>query len=227
MSTATVTRTELQLRDRIVRQLDWDPAVDASGIGVAARDGIVTLSGFVNTYAEKLAAERAAKRVRGVRGVANEIEVRVRLGRTDPEIASDAVRALQMRGSVPDTVQAIVHDGHITLTGRVGSLFQAREAEKAVRHVKGLRGVFSHMDVSPDGIAGDVRHHIVEALHRDADLDAHHVTVDVADGIATLTGTVTSWQQRETAEVAAAHTAGVRRVLNHVIVRPRSTDEER
>lgn len=225
MSTITVTRNDLQLRDHVTQQLDWEPAVDAGGIGVSARDGIVTLTGFVGTYAEKLAAERAAKRVRYVRGVANDLDVRVRLGRTDPEIARDAVRALQLRGTVPDTVQASVHDGHVTLTGRVRSLFQAHEAEKAVQHVKGLRGVFSHMDVSPDGVAGDVRHHIVEALHRDADLDAHHVSVDIVDGAATLYGTVTSWQQRDTAERAAAHTAGISRVLNRIIVRPRDPDE--
>lgn len=225
MSTITVTRSDLQLRDHVTQQLDWEPAVDASAIGVAARDGVVTLTGFVTTYAEKLAAERAAKRVRHVRGVANDLDVRVRLGRTDPEIAHDAVRALQLRGTVPESVQASVHDGHVTLTGRVRSLFQAREAEKAVRHVKGIRGVFTHMDVSPEGVAGDVRHHIVEALHRDADLDAHHVSVDIAEGVATLYGTVTSWQQRDTAERAAAHTAGVIRVLNRIIVRPRDPED--
>src|SRR6188472_1132701 len=102
-----------------MRQLDWDPEVDGSAVGVAARNGTVTLTGFIDTYAGKLAAERVAKRVHGVRAVANDIEVRLRLERTDPDIAQDAARALQLHSAVPETVQAAVHNGHLTLTGRV------------------------------------------------------------------------------------------------------------
>ena len=121
---------------------------DASGIGVSAKDGVVTLTGYIDTYGGKLAAERAAKRVRGVRGVANDLEVRLKIGRTDADIARDAVRALELRATVPATVQAVVHEGHVTLTGKVGWLYQARDAEKAVRHINGVRGVFNHIEVA-------------------------------------------------------------------------------
>jgi osmotically-inducible protein OsmY len=148
MSTATLTDFDMHVRDRVLQQLDWDPEVDASGIGVAAKDGVVTLSGYIDTCSGKLAAERAARHVRGVRGVANDLEVRLVLGRTDTDIASDAVRALELRGIVPETVQAIVHNGHVTLTGETRWLYQAREAERAVRHVPGVRGVFNHVGVA-------------------------------------------------------------------------------
>jgi osmotically-inducible protein OsmY len=152
MSTAALTDVDIRVRDRVVEQLDWDPDVDASGIGVAARDGVVTLTGYVDTYSGKLAAERAAKLVRGVRGVANDLEVRLKLGRTDADIARDAVRALELRSTVPATVQAAVHDGHVTLTGTAGWLYQARDAEEAVQHIKGVRGVFNHIQVAAGSV---------------------------------------------------------------------------
>jgi osmotically-inducible protein OsmY len=127
-----------------MRQLDWDPEVDGSAVGVAARNGTVTLSGFIDTYSGKLAAERAAKRVHGVRAVANDIEVRLRLERTDPDIAQDAARALELRSMIPETVQAVVHSGHLTLTGNVEWLYQKESAERAVRHIRGVRGVEPH-----------------------------------------------------------------------------------
>jgi osmotically-inducible protein OsmY len=220
MSTLTLTDNDLRVRDNVVRQLDWDPEVDASAIGVAAHNGVVTLTGYICTYASKLAAERAAKRVRGVRGVANDLEVRLRIGRTDVDIARDVVRALQLRETIPDTVQAVVHEGRVTLTGKVGWLLQARQAEDAVRDVKGVRGVFNHIEVTHGAVARDVRHRIVEALHRHADLNARHVTVRVSGNVATLTGSVATWQQRETAEGAAASAPGITRVINEILIEP-------
>jgi osmotically-inducible protein OsmY len=226
MSTATLTELDVRVRDRVVHQLDWDPEVDASGIGITAKNGVVTLTGYVDTYSGKLAAERAAKRVRGVRGVANDLEVRLKIGRTDADIATDAVRALDLRPAVPATVQAVVHEGHVTLTGKVGWLYQARAAEKAVRHIKGVRGVFNHIEVAGGAVARDVRHRIVEALHRAADLDARHVSIRVHGGVATLAGAVTTWQQRETAERAAASAPGITRVQNEIRVEPDETVDE-
>jgi osmotically-inducible protein OsmY len=220
MSTATLSEVDIQVRDRVVRQLAWDPEVDASAIGVTARNGVVTLTGYVDTYAGKLAAERAAKRVRGVRGVANDVEVRLKVGRTDADIAADAVRALELRATIPATVQAVVHQGRLTLTGKVGWLYQAREAERAVRHIKGVRGVFNHIELAGGAIARDVRHRIVEALHRNADLDARHVNVGVTGSMATLTGSVATWQQRDTAERAASSAPGITRVINDILVEP-------
>ena len=220
MSTAALSDVDVRVREHVVHQLDWDPEVDASGIGVSAANGVVTLTGYIDTYGGKLAAERAAKRVRGVRGVANDLEVRLKIGRTDADIAQDAVHALELRATVPSTVQAVVHDGHVTLTGTVGWLYQARDAEKAVRHIKGVRGVFNHIVVARTAVARDVRHRIVQALHRHADLDARQVAIAVTGEVATLTGTVTTWQQRDIAERAAASAPGITRVENEIRIEP-------
>jgi osmotically-inducible protein OsmY len=225
MGTLTLSELDLRVRDNVVRQLDWDPEVDASGVGVAAKDGVVTLTGYINTYAGKLAAERAAKRVRGVRAVANDLEVRLKIGRTDSDIAHDAVRALELRGTIPATVQVVVHDGHVTLTGKAHWLYQVREAEHAVRRIKGVRGVINHVDVAGGAIVKDVRHRIVEALHRNADLDARHLSIDVDGGHVMLSGSVSSWQQREMAELAAASAPGITGVVNDIRVEPTEATE--
>jgi osmotically-inducible protein OsmY len=226
MTTMSLTDTDLRVRDSVLRQLDWDPEVDNSAVGAAAKNGVVTLTGYIDSYSGKLAAERAAKRVHGVRAVANDIEVRLRLGRTDSDIAADAARALELRSTVPESVQAVVHDGHITLTGRVTWIAQKRNAEKAVCHIRGVKGVLNHIDVSPSATERDVRHRIVEALHRNADLDARHVTVTVSGAVATLTGSVSSWLQRDAAEHAAANAPGVTNVDNRITVEPRQRSEE-
>jgi osmotically-inducible protein OsmY len=224
MATTNLTDTDVRVRDAVLRQLAWDPEVDASAIGVAARGGTVTLTGFIDTYAGKLAAERAAKRVRGVRAVANDIEVRLKLERTDADIAADVARALQLRSSIPGSVQAVVHNGHVTLTGEAEWLFQSRESEKAVRHIRGVRNVINRIAVAPRAVERDVRHRIVEALHRNANIDARHLTVTLSGDRAILTGSVGSWLQRESAERAAADAPGVSRVENRIIVEPPSLD---
>jgi osmotically-inducible protein OsmY len=216
MSTAMLADTDVRVRDAVTRQLDWDPEIDASAVGVAARDGVVTLTGYVDTYSGKLTAERVAKRVKGVRGVANEIEVRLLHEVMDPDLARDAVRALELRSTIPASVQAIVHNGFVTLTGTVDWLFQKEEAEKAVRHVRGVRGVFDHIVVKPRATEKDVRHRIVEALHRNADLDARQVTVTIEGHTATLTGRVGSYVQYEAAAGAAASAPGVTHVENQL-----------
>ena len=218
VTTATLTEADVRLRDAVARQLDWDPEVDASAVGVAATRGTVTLSGFIDTYSAKLAAERAAKRVHGVRAVANDIEVRLRLGRTDPDIAEDAARALELRSMIPEAVQAIVHNGHVTLTGDVEWLYQKDSAERAVRHIRGVRSVLNHITVAPRAVDRDVRHRIVKALHQNADVDARHVTVTVSGATAILTGTVGTWLQRDSAERAAASAPGIARVDNRILV---------
>lgn len=220
MTTFSLTENDFRVRDSVMRQLDWDPEVDNTAVGVAAKDGVVTLSGFIDTYSGKLAAERAAKRVRAVRAVANDIDVRPRVGRTDADIAADAARALELRSTAPAGVQAVVHDGHVTLTGRAGWVAQKRSAEKAVRHVPGVKGVFNHIVVRPDAAERDVRHRIVEALHHNADVDARHIRVTMAGSVATLTGSVGSWQQRDAAELAAANAPGVTGVDNRLLVEP-------
>jgi osmotically-inducible protein OsmY len=218
MTTATLSEADLRVRDTVMRQLDWDPEVDASAIGVAARNGTVTLTGFIDTYAGKLAAERAAKRVHGVRAVANDIGVRLRLERTDADIAQDATLALQLRSTIPQGVQAVVHNGSVTLTGKVDWLYQKQDAEKAVRHLRGVRTVLNHISVAPGAEVRDVRRRIVKALHQDADVDARHIAVTVSGDTATLTGAVGTWLQRDSAERAAANAPGIARVDNRIVV---------
>jgi osmotically-inducible protein OsmY len=218
VTTATLTEADVRLRDAVMRQLDWDPEVDGSAVGVAAKKGTVTLTGFIDTYSGKLAAERAAKRVHGVRAVANDIGVRLRLERTDAEIAQDAARALELRSMIPDTVQAVVHNAHVTLTGKVDWLYQKESAEKAVRHIRGVRGVLNHITVAPTAAVRDVRHRIVKALHQNADVDARHIAVTVSGDTATLTGTVATWLQRDSAERAAANAPGIAHVDNRITV---------
>ena len=220
MTTATITGSDVRLRNTVVRQLDWEPDVDASAIGVSAAEGVVTLTGFIDTYAGKLAAERVAKRIRGVRAVANDLVVRLRADRTDPEIAHDAAHCLKLRPPLGDTVQAVVHDGHVTLTGTVEWLYQKALAAEAVRHIDGVAGVFNHVTVRPRTERRDVQKRIVRALHCDADVDARRISVSVDDHVVTLTGTVDSWTQRETAERAAGAAPGIVRVDNHLVVAP-------
>jgi osmotically-inducible protein OsmY len=224
MARATLSDTDVRLRDAVVQQLDWDPEVDASAVGVAARDGTVTLAGFIDSYAGKLAAERAAKRVRGVRGVANDIEVRLKLERVDPDIAADVVRSLRLCLAVPETVQTSVHNGFVTLTGQVDWIYQRREAEQVARHTRGVRGVLNHVVLKPKAIERDVRHRIVEALHRNANLDARHIIVSVVGDRAVLTGTAGTWLQRESAERAAADAPGITQVENRIMVEPAPDD---
>jgi osmotically-inducible protein OsmY len=218
VTTATLTEADVRVRDAVMKQLDWDPEVDASAVGAAAKHGTVTLSGFVDTYSGKLAAERAAKRVHGVRAVANDIDVRLRLERTDADIAQDATRALELRSTIPEAVQAAVHHGHVTLTGNVEWLYQKEGAEKAVRHVPGVRGVMNYIIVAPRAAVRDVRLRIVKALHQNADVDARHITVTVSGDTATLTGTVGTWLQRESAERAASNAPGIAHVDNRIVV---------
>jgi len=218
VTTATLTQADVRVRDAVRRQLDWDPEVDGSAVGVAARTGTVTLTGFIDTYSGKLAAERAAKRVHGVRAVANDIQVRLRLARTDADIAQDAVRALELRSTIPASVQGVVHNGHVTLTGQVEWLYQKESAETAVQHIRGVRGVLNHITVAPRAPARDVHRRIVKALHQDADVDARHITVTVSGNTATLTGTVGTWLERDSAERAAANAPGIAHVANRIVV---------
>ena len=219
MTTATVTGTDIRVRGAVVRQLDWDPEIDASAIGVSAADGVVTLTGFVDSYAEKLAAERVAKLVRGVRGVANDITVRLMVGRTDPDIAHDAIVCLKTRPDL-STVQVAVHRGHLTLTGQVEWLLQREAAEHAVKHIRGLLGIFNHITVKPRAAQRDVQRRIVAALHHHADLDARQITVTVRDDTVILTGTAGTWMQRDEAERAAGSAPGIARVDNQIVVVP-------
>jgi osmotically-inducible protein OsmY len=228
MTTAHLTDRDVRTRQSVMQQLEWDPAVDATAIGVTARDGSVTLTGFIDTYAAKLAAERAAKRVYGVRAVANDIEVRLKLGRTDADIAADVAMALRIHSSIPEAVQAAVHHGHVTLTGTAAWLYQKQLAEKSAAHIRGVRHVVNLINVLPKAGERDVRRRIVQALHRSADIEASQITVTVADGVARLVGTARTWAQRDAAAHAAAAAPGIIMVDNQIVVAPadRPFDEQ-
>jgi osmotically-inducible protein OsmY len=141
---------EIRVRGAVMRQLEQDPQVDATDIAVLARSGAVTLTGYVNSYSGKLAAERAATRVRGVRAVANEIEVRPKVERVDADIAADVARALNV-WTVPETIKASVHDGYVTLTGNAKWLHQGRDLETAIRHIRGVRRVLNKVILTGSG----------------------------------------------------------------------------
>ena len=220
MSTATLTDKDLRLRDAVVQQLEWDPAVEAGGIGVTARGGAVALTGSINTYAGKLAAERAAKRVYGVRAVANDLQVKLAAGRLDADIAADAATMLKLHHEVPDSVQAAVHHGHVTLTGTVDWHYQRIQAEKVVRYIRGVQQVTDRITVVPRAAGRELRRRITQALYRNATLDAKHIEVTVTGSVAHLRGTATSWLQRDAAERAAYDAPGITLVDNQIVVDP-------
>jgi len=224
MSTATLTEKGVRVRDAVLQQLEWDPAVDASGIGVTAHDGAVTLTGSINTYSGKLAAERAAKRVYGVRAVANDLAVKLATGRTDADIAADAATMLKLHNEVPDTVQAAVHHGHVTLTGTVDWHYQRMQAEKVVRYIRGVRHIADRITVVPRAAGHDMHRRITTALYRNASLDAKRIEVTVTGSVAHLKGTATSMLQRDAAEQAAYDAPGITLVDNQIIVDPPNTD---
>jgi osmotically-inducible protein OsmY len=226
MAIETLTAFDLRVRDNVMRHLEEDPRVNAEGIGVAAIDGAVTLTGFIDNYEGKLAAERAAKHVRGVRAVANDIQVKLRLARTDDDIALDAARALRLRASVPEEVQATVHEGHVTLTGRVSWMFQREVAEDAVRGVRGVVQVIDRIDVITTATPRDVRKRITESLHRMADVDARHIDVSIEGSVVTLNGEVSSWAERDAAVIAAAIAPGVSKIDNRIKIKRPITEPQ-
>ena len=223
MTTASLTETDVRLREAVTRRLERDLDADASAVGITARRGTVTLTGYVDSCSAKLAAERAAKHVRGVRAVANDLTLRLMLERTDPEIAADVVTALELYSTIPDRVQAAVHNGHVTLTGRVAWMFQKRDAEKAVRHVRGVRRVMNHIAVTPQGIEHEVHDRIADVLESNGTVSARGIAVTISDDAVTLTGTVRTCLEREAAERIAADQPGINRVDNHIVVRRSET----
>jgi osmotically-inducible protein OsmY len=202
-------------------ELLWDPDIDAADIAVTVTSGTVELAGFVKSYAQKFEAEEAAKRVAGVVGLANDIEVRIpKLDqRPDPEIARDAVAAIHHQLPISaDTIRVIVKDGWITLEGTVDWNLQKERAENAVRWLTGVTGVSSVIDLAPQATPTDVKRKIEGALRRRAAVDADAITVDVNGSQVILGGTAHSWAEREEAERAAWAAPGVTTVVDQIII---------
>ena len=219
MSTTLTLRDE-RLKATVTSQLEWDPQVDASLIGVTAKEGIVTLSGYVDTYAAKLAAERAARRVYGVKAIANELDVTLTHNQIDPQVAQSALDALKRRVDVPLGIGITVRDGVLTLTGSVEWMFQKAAAEHAVKYLRGVRGVYNNITVAPRISPQDVQKKVTEALHRHADLDARRIHIEAEGSKVILSGSVRSWIEKDEAQRAAWHAPGVADVDNRICVVP-------
>lgn len=216
-------KTDRQLQQDVIEELRWDAAVQSAHIGVEASDGVVTLSGQVDSYAEKFAAADAAKRVAGVKGVAMDLEVRLPGSnkRTDADIAKAAVTALEWNVSVPmGAVQVKVDDGFVTLSGEVDWEYQRDAAASSVRPLLGVRGLNNAVTLRPHTAIKDVKGKIEAALQRLAHQDSKEVTVAVKDGTVTLSGTAHSYHERDTIEAAAWNAPGVRQVVDRIIVAP-------
>jgi osmotically-inducible protein OsmY len=213
-----------RLRDAVIRELKWDPRVDASHIAVTAKNGAVTLSGHVSSYAERAAALEAAERVHGVRAVANELEIRLpsKYARDDTELAQKIAHALRWNLLVPDTVEAEIRDGHVTLRGDVRWPFQRKAAERAIRDIWGIRSVTNEIVVKPRSKPDPelVEKQIQEAIRRAASRDASSIRITTSNGTVHLHGTVRSLWEKQVAEDAAASAPGVAAVENHLLITP-------
>jgi osmotically-inducible protein OsmY len=209
------------LQKLVEAELEWEPSVDASSIGVSVIDGVVTLSGAVSTYAEKLAAERCALGIKGVRGVVENIEVRAIGigGLKDDDIALRALQSLEWNTIVPDdAVRVKVERGHLTLTGEVDWHYQRQAAEKAVHGLRGVISVSNEIRLKQRATPANIHSRIEGALHRQARLDADNIRVAVDGGKVRLEGKVHSWSDRSLVENAAWAAPGVSAVEDRIMI---------
>lgn len=212
---------DTQLQQRVLAELNWEPSVTAGHIGVTAKDGIVTLTGHVESYANKHAAETVARRVRGVRGVAAEIvvELPVHIKRSDDDIAAAAIERLAWDVSVPrDSIKVTVADGWLTLTGEVHWHYQLEAAMLDVHGLMGVRGVSNEITIKPRVNAANLSDDIIHALNRSWFFDPKSITVSVDGGVVRLTGTVHSPHEREVASATAWSAPGTIGVQNDIVV---------
>jgi osmotically-inducible protein OsmY len=210
--------------ERDVRdELQWDPDLDATDIAVSVKDGVVTLTGFVKSYTDKYESEAAAKRVAGVAGVANDLEVRMPSvdERPDPEIARDAVSSIKSQLPISsERIKVIVKNGLVTLEGQVEWQYQKNTAENSVRRIKGVKGVSNLIVLKPRAEPTEIKNKIMEAFKRNAELDANRIHIEANGSEVILKGTVRSWIEREEAERVAWSAPGVTRVEDRIVVVP-------
>jgi len=221
MTTATVSRTDEQIQKDVLAELKWEPRVLPNEIGVAVKDGIVALTGWVDSYVKRWAAEEAAHRVSGVKAVVNDVEVRLPSAaeRTDPDIAAAAVRALEWDAMVPtDKIEVTVSKGWVTLKGDVEWQYQRQDAERVIRRLAGVKGVSNLIVVKPVLTPSELKEKIEKALVRSAETDAERITVDVQAGKIVLKGKVRSYAEKEEAERVAWSAPGVTSVESKITV---------
>ncbi|MFT2212575.1 BON domain-containing protein [Rhizobium giardinii] len=209
------------LRQDIIDELEFEPSIDAADIGVAVENGVATLTGHVPTSAQKATIEEVVRRVAGVKGIAQEIEVRpFGANQTaDDEIAKRALYMINWNTAVPkNAVQVKVQKGWVTLTGNVEWHYQKIAAGNAVRGLAGVSGVSNSIDLKPRVSVSDVKKRIQDALKRNAEVEAKGIRIDVLDGIVTLEGRVKAWPERDAAERAAWSAPGVKAVVDRITV---------
>ena len=214
-------KTDADLKRDVTAELAWDPAVKSTAIGVAVKDGVVTLSGHLETFAEKHAAERALRRVTGVKAIALELDVKLAFDhkRSDTDIATGAEEALKWNTLVPlEGVRLTVDHGWVTLQGDVEWDYQRRSVEKAIRPLMGVVGISNEITLRAKAKAADLSRKIQEALTRQAMREAKHIQVDVDGTTVTLSGTVHSWQERDAAQGVAWSAPGVLAVVDELRV---------
>ena len=218
--------TDSELHRRVLEELRWDSVVDETDVGVEVDRGVVTLSGTVGSYAEKSAALEAARRVRGVMDVANDIEVHIPgdKTKTDTEIAHAVRQALDWNALLPhNQIRSTVSRGWITLDGSVTTIWHRNEAERTVRDLAGVLGIVNRIVVTPEQADPSVvRQAIEDALERQAEREAQRIDVDIHDGTLTLTGKVGSWHEKRAIVGAAGHAPGVKGLEDHIVVYPGS-----
>jgi osmotically-inducible protein OsmY len=221
MSVASHIRTDRQVQAAVEAELEWTPDVEAAGIGVAVDDGVVSLSGEVDTYVQRTAAKKAALRVHDVTAVVNTVAVHPdsRFSVSEADIGKEVEHALRSAATVPVTVKAEIDGDAVTLTGQVEWDFQRRAAKRAVRYLRGVYSVSNRITLTPRVSAVDTEERIKSAILRNAQLDAKVIDVVVAGDRVTLSGTVGSWAERRQTDLAAWSSPHVSEVYNHIIVK--------